>query len=133
MRRIHHIGIAVKNLEDAIKIYQDILGDLEVHEEEVPEQKVKVKAFPLRESRIELLEPTSPESPIAKYMEKRGEGIHHIAFEVEDILETLKSLKEKGYRLIDEKPRQGAMGMQIAFVHPKSTRGVLIEICQTAK
>ncbi|MGB9840942.1 methylmalonyl-CoA epimerase [Thermovenabulum sp.] len=125
-----HIGIAVKDLEEAKKIYTDLLG-LEVHGEEiVEEQKVKVVFIPVGDSEVELLESTDPEGPIAKFIEKNGEGIQHIAFRVDDIEKALEELKQKGVRLIDEKPRYGAGGARIAFIHPKATKGVLIELCE---
>ena len=130
VNKIHHIGIAVKSIAEALKFYTERLG-LESREVvEVPEQKVRVAALQIGESRIELLESTSPDSPIAKFLEKRGEGIHHIAFEVTDIEKRLMELKEKGIRLIDEKPRLGAHNTRIAFIHPKSTQGVLIELVE---
>ena len=128
--KINHIGIAVKSIEEALKFYSERLG-LESREVvEVPEQKVKVIGLQIGESRIELLESTSPDSPIAKFLAKRGEGIHHIAFEVTDIEKRLEELKEKGVRLIDERPRPGAPNTRIAFIHPKSTQGVLIELVE---
>ena len=130
MQKIHHIGIAVENLETAVAAYQTFLEDVEIEHEEVPSQKVKVAVIPLGESRLEFLEPTSPDSPIAGFMEKRGQGIHHLCIEVDDVAEALKKLEEKGYKLIDKEPREGAMGMKIAFVHPKSTSGVLLELSQ---
>jgi len=128
-KKIDHVGIAVKNLEEAIKIWEGL--GLKVEEiEEVPDQKVRVAVIKIGESRIELLEATSEDSPIAKFIEKRGEGIHHIALGVEGIEKKLEELKEKGYRLIDEKPRIGAGGAKIAFIHPKSVTGVLLELCE---
>ncbi|MGB9814297.1 MAG: methylmalonyl-CoA epimerase [Thermovenabulum sp.] len=128
--KIDHIGIAVKDLEEAKKVYTDLLG-LEVHGEEVvEEQKVKVVFIPVGDSEVELLESTDPEGPIAKFIEKNGEGIQHIAFRVDDIEKALEELKQKGVRLIDEKPRYGAGGAKIAFIHPKATKGVLIELCE---
>ena len=129
--KINHIGIAVKNLENAIPLYRDQLGMEFEGTEEVAEQKVKVAFLKIGESRIELLEPTAPDSPVAKFLEKNGEGIHHMAYEVADIEATLAELKQKEVRLIDEKPRHGAHGSLIAFLHPKATGGVLTEICQT--
>jgi methylmalonyl-CoA epimerase len=130
LTKIDHIGVAVKSLEDSLKLYTDILG-LQVHEiEEVAEQKVKVAVIPVGESRIELLEATSPDGPTAKYIEKRGEGIHHIAVRVDDIEKTLDDLKTAGIPLIDEKFRIGAGGAKIAFVHPKGTNGILLELCE---
>ncbi|MFP4498194.1 MAG: methylmalonyl-CoA epimerase [Vulcanimicrobiota bacterium] len=133
MQKISHIGIAVNNLEESVKLYETFLKDVQVHWEEVEDQKVKVAAIPLGDSKIELLEPTSDESPIAKFIEKKGTGIHHMAIEVDNIEEILEILDKSGFRLIDKKPRIGAMGMKIAFVHPKSTSGVLLEICQPKK
>jgi len=128
--KIDHIGVAVKSLDDALKLYTDILG-LQVHEiEEVPEQKVRVAVIPVGESRVELLEATATDGPTAKYIEKRGEGVHHIAVRVDDIEKTLEDLKAAGIPLIDEKYRIGAGGAKIAFVHPKGTNGILLEICE---
>lgn len=129
IKKIDHVGIAVKSLEEAIKVWEGL--GLKVEEiEEVPDQKVRTAIIHVGESRIELLEPTAEDSPIAKFLEKRGEGIHHIALGVDDIEEHLEKLKEGGYRLIDEKPRIGAGGAKIAFVHPKSVTGVLLELCE---
>ena len=128
-KKIDHIGIAVRNLDEAIKVWEGL--GLKVDEiEEVPDQKVRTAIIHVGESRIELLEPTSEDSPIAKFIAKRGEGIHHMALGVDDIEATLEHLKEEGYRLIDEKPRIGAGGAKIAFVHPKAVTGVLLELCQ---
>ncbi len=127
---IEHIGIAVKNLDESIKYYQDVLG-LECYNiEEVKDQKVKTAFFKVGETKIELLESTDPEGPIGKYVEKKGEGVHHIAFAVENIEEKLKHAENKGIRLVDEVPRKGAEGLDIAFLHPKSTFGVLTELCE---
>ncbi|WP_456326148.1 methylmalonyl-CoA epimerase [Palaeococcus sp. (in: euryarchaeotes)] len=129
IKRIDHVGIAVKNLDEAIKVWESL--GLNVEEiEEVPEQKVRTAIFHVGESRIELLEGTSEDSPISKFITKRGEGIHHIALGVDDIEEHLKKLEEQGFRLIDKQPRNGAGGAKIAFVHPKSVNGVLLELCQ---
>jgi methylmalonyl-CoA/ethylmalonyl-CoA epimerase len=130
--RISHLGIAVKELDPVKKLYGGNLDLHGHHEEEVESQKVKVSFFKVGETNIELLLATSPESPIAKYVEKNGEGIHHIAFEVEDLEGAIEELKAAGVRMIDEKPREGAHGARIAFIHPKSTHGVLIELCQHA-
>ena len=128
--KIDHLGIAVHSIEAAMPLYTGMLG-LELHEiEEVEDQKVRTAVFPVGESRIELLEPTSPDSPVAKFLEKRGEGIHHVALGVQDVAAALARLKAEGARLIDEAPRKGAGGAMIAFVHPKSTGGVLLELCQ---
>lgn len=128
--KINHIGIAVKNLENSIPFYRDQLGMEFEGTEEVTEQKVRVAFLKIGESRIELLEPTAPDSPVAKFLEKNGEGVHHMAYEVADINATLTELKQKEVRLIDETPRHGAHGSLIAFLHPKATGGVLTEICQ---
>lgn len=128
--KVSHIGIAVRDLDAAVELYRDRLGLALEGVEEVPEQKVKVAMFPVGESRVELLGATSPDSPIARHLEKKGEGIQHVAFEVEDIEKALETLRARGVPLIDEKPRIGAGGHKIAFLHPKGTGGVLIEICQ---
>ena len=130
--KINHIGVAVKNLETSIPFYRDVLGMTFEGTEEVAEQKVRVAFLAVGESRIELLEPTSPDSPVAKFLEKNGEGIHHIAYQVKDLAGTLGRLRDEGVRLIDEQPRKGAHGAQIAFLHPKATGGVLTELCQDA-
>ena len=130
LSKVDHIGIAVSNLDEAIKLYKDVLG-LELHGVEVvEEQKVKVAFLPVGDTEVELLESTSPEGPIAKFIEAKGQGIQHIAFRVDDIEAELEEMKAKGMRLIDEKPRYGAGGARIAFLHPKSTNGVLIELCE---
>ena len=128
--KVDHIGIAVNNIDETLSFYRDQLGLTLGGIEEVPEQKVKVAFMQIGESRLELLESTDPDGPVAKFIEKRGQGIQHIAIGVDNIEETLESIKAKGAMLIDEKPRIGAGGAKIAFVHPKSTRGVLLEICQ---
>lgn len=128
--QIDHIGVAVKSIKEAGRLYTDLLG-LSIEEiEKVEEQKVKVAFIPVSEGEIELLESTEPDGPVAKYIDSRGEGIQHIAFRVENIEEALEDLKAKGVRLIDQKPRQGAGGARIAFIHPKETNGVLIELCE---
>ena len=127
---IDHVGIAVRSLDESIPFYRDTLG-LPLHDiEEVPDQKVRTAVFLSGENRIELLEPTSPDSPIARFLEKRGEGIHHLALRVEDVESALGRVREAGCRLIDEIPRPGAGGAEIAFVHPKSAHGVLLELCR---
>lgn len=127
---IEHIGIAVKNLEEAIKLYEDILGIKCYAVEEVKEQKVRTAFFKLGDTKIELLETTEPDGPIGKFIDKHGEGIHHIAFAVSDAARALAESKSKGIQVIDEIPRRGAEGFNIAFLHPKSTHGVLIELCE---
>lgn len=130
LTKINHIGIAVKSLDDTIPFYRDNLGMVLAGIEEVAEQKVRVAMLQVGESMIELLEPTSEESPVAKFIEKNGSCIHHIAYEVDDIEKAIASLLADGARMIDEKPRQGAHGTSIAFIHPKSSGGVLTELCQ---
>ncbi len=127
---IEHIGIAVRNLNDAIAFYEDVLGLKCYNIEEVEEQKVRTAFFLLGQTKIELLESTDPDGPIGKFIEKRGEGMHHIAFAVENIDEQLVKAEKKGVKLIDSVPRKGAEGLDIAFMHPKSTSGVLIELCE---
>ncbi|MGI5901146.1 MAG: methylmalonyl-CoA epimerase [Desulfitobacteriia bacterium] len=128
--KIDHIGIAVKNLEETLKFYVDTLGLKLQGEEVVEEQKVKVAFLPLGDSEIELLESTEPDGPVAKFIASRGEGIQHIALRVKNLEEALAELKAKGVRLIDEKPRYGAGGAKIAFIHPKATFGTLVELCE---
>jgi len=128
--KISHLGIATKSIDEALKFWQDALGLENVHTETVEDQKVRVAMLPIGDTRIELLEATADDSPIAKFVEKRGGGIHHIAVEVENIEETLAKLKREGTRLIDESPRQGAEDCLIAFVHPSSANGVLLELVQ---
>ncbi len=129
--KINHLGIATKGIDEALKFWSDALGLENVHTEIVEDQKVRVAMLPIGESRVELLEPTSDDSPISKFLEKRGPGIHHIAVEVDDIEASLAQLKAKGMRLIDESPRIGAEGCLVAFVHPAATNGVLLELVQT--
>src|SRR5262245_62466533 len=128
--KIDHIGIAVKSLSSAVKVYEEIMGLKVSGYDQVDDQGVRVAMLPVGDSRIELLEPTSAESPIQKFMTKRGEGIHHIAVQVDNIHEALERLKAAGARLIDSTPRQGAHNSLIAFVHPASTNGVLLELVQ---
>ena len=130
---IEHIGIAVKNLDDAIVYYEKVLGLKCYAIEEVEDQKVKTAFFKVGETKIELLEATDPMSPVCKFIEKRGEGIHHIAFSVNNLSETLKEVELKGVHLIDKVPKKGAEGLQIAFLHPKSSFGVLTEFCEHKK
>ncbi len=130
IQRIDHVGIAVRSIVDASKLYID-LGLNIAGTETVESQKVKVAFIPVGESRVELLEPTAPDSNVAQFIEKKGEGIHHIALKVEDVAKALDELSAKGYQLIDKAPREGAGGHKIAFVHPKSTKGVLLELCES--
>lgn len=128
--KIDHIGIATRQLKEATALWQDALG-LEIEfTEEVGEQGVRIAMLPIGETHIELLEPLTPESPVGKFLDKRGPGIHHIAIRVDDISAALGLLKEKGARLIDETPRIGAGGCLVAFIHPSSTNGVLLELVQ---
>ena len=128
--RVDHIGIAVKSIEECKKLYVDVLGLTHLGSETVTEQKVTTAFFPVGDTELELLESTAPDGPIGKYIEKKGEGVQHIALRVENIEEALAELKAKGVKLIDETPRIGAGGAKIAFLHPKSTFGVLVEISE---
>ena len=130
LQKIDHIGIAVQSIETTLPFYRDSLGMTLLGIEEVVEQKVKVAMLEVGESKIELLEPISEDSPIAKFLEKNGPGIHHLAYEVLDIEAAIAKLVATGMRMIDEKPRNGAHGARIAFLHPKASNGVLTEICQ---
>src|SRR5918998_73431 len=130
--KVEHIGIATHKIDDALKFWRDALGLRVVETEEVAEQGVRVAMLPLGEPRVELLEPTSESSPVAKFLQKRGAGIHHIAVRVDDIRASLARLKEQGARLIDESPRKGAGGCLVAFVHPASAGGVLLELVEHA-
>lgn len=127
---IEHIGIAVSDLDSAIRLFEKVLGQPCYSIEEVADQKVRTAFFRVGETKIELLQSTDPEGPIGKFIEKKGEGIHHIAFSVDQIEEKLEQADAMGLKLIDTKPRKGAEGLDIAFLHPKSTNGVLIEICE---
>ncbi|MBN2333349.1 MAG: methylmalonyl-CoA epimerase [Deltaproteobacteria bacterium] len=130
LEKIDHIGIAVHDIEESSRFYRDMLG-LEAHGvEEVPSQKVKVAFFKIGETNIELVMPTSEDSPVAKFLATKGEGIHHVCYASSNIEEDVQSLMEKGTRMIDESPRPGAHGARVAFIHPKSSRGVLTEISQ---
>ena len=129
LSHIEHLGIAVKSIEEALPYYENVLGLKCYSIEEVPDQKVRTAFMMVGQTKLELLEPTSDESRIAKFIEKRGEGIHHIAFCVEDANEALADAASKGIKLIDEKARKGAEGLNIGFLHPKSTMGVLTEVC----
>ena len=130
MNKIEHIGIAVKNLDEANKTYQSILGVASYKTEKVESEGVDTSFFKIGESKIELLAATNPESPIAKFLEKKGEGIHHIAFNVEDIQAEIERLKGEGFILLNDFPKEGADNKLVAFMHPKSSNGVLVELCQ---
>lgn len=132
LTHIEHIGIAVKSIEEALPFFEGVLGLKCYNIEEVADQKVKTAFLKLGQTKLELLEPTSDESPIAKFLEKRGEGIHHIAFAVENSTEALKEAEAKGVRLIDKQSRKGAEGLNIGFLHPKSCHGLLLELCDCA-
>jgi len=129
LTHIEHIGIAVKNIDESIKYYEEVLGLKCYAVEEVADQKVKTAFFKIGQTKIELLESTDPEGPIGKFIEKKGEGVHHIAFATPDLPAALKDADQKGVRLIDKEPRKGAEGLNIAFLHPKSTGSVLTELC----
>ncbi len=133
MIRLEHIGIAVKDLEDSNELFEKMLGRPHYKTEEVASEHVKTSFFKIGESKVELLEATAPESAIAKYVEKRGEGLHHIAFEVEDIYAEMERLRKEGFRLLNEEPKRGADNKLVCFVHPKSANGVLLELCQEIK
>jgi len=130
LSHIEHIGIAVNSLEESIPYYEEVLGLTCYAVEEVKDQKVKTAFFKIGDTKIELLESTDPEGPIGKFIEKRGQGIHHMAFATEGLEDALTEAEEKGVRLIDKQPRKGAEGLNIAFLHPKSTFGVLTELCE---
>ena len=129
IERIEHIGIAVSNLDEAIRFYETVFNLTCYGIEEVKDQKVRTAFFKVGETKIELLESTDPEGPIGKFIEKKGEGIHHLAFAVDNIEESLNEVESKGIRLIDKTPRKGAEGLDIGFLHPKNTLGVLTEFC----
>ncbi len=130
IKSINHIGIAVKNLDKSIDIFRKIFDFKEIHKEIVDEQKVEIASFNVGDVKIELTAPTDESSPIHKFIEKKGEGIHHIAFESDSLIDDLKNLKNKDINLINVSPVEGAHNMLIAFLHPKSTNGVLMELCQ---
>jgi methylmalonyl-CoA/ethylmalonyl-CoA epimerase len=131
LHKINHIGIAVQSIDAILPFYRDQLGMTCLGTEEVAEQKVRVAMLAIGESKIELLEPTADDSPVARFLEKSGPGIHHIAYEVADIEGAIAHLTGTGARMIDQVPRAGAHGTRIAFIHPKSSNGVLTEICQS--
>lgn len=130
MIKVEHIGIAVKNLERSNQLFEALLGVEKYKIEPVSSEKVNTSFFVVGDTKIELLEGTDKDSPISRFLEKRGEGIHHIAFEVDDIRETIKNLEGKGFELISNEPKKGADNKLVAFVHPRSTNGILVEICQ---
>jgi methylmalonyl-CoA/ethylmalonyl-CoA epimerase len=130
IKKVDHIGIAVKDLDETLKFYEDVLGIKAQGNEVIEEQKVRVAFLPIGDTEIELLESTEENGPVSKFIEKKGEGIQHIAYKVDDIDKAIEEMKSKGIRMIDEKPRYGAGGAKIAFLHPKSTFGVLIELCE---
>jgi methylmalonyl-CoA/ethylmalonyl-CoA epimerase len=133
VNKIEHIGIAVKNIQDANILFEKLLGVASYKSEEVISEGILTSFFQTGESKIELLMATNPESPIAKFLEKKGEGIHHIAFDVEDIYAEMERLKEEGFVLINEVPKKGADNKLVVFLHPKNTNGVLVELCQEIK
>jgi methylmalonyl-CoA/ethylmalonyl-CoA epimerase len=130
LRKIEHLGIAVKNIEESLKTFEVLLGSSCYKMEEVQSEGVKTAFIQIGESKIELLQATNPDSPIAKYLEKRGPGIHHIAFDVDDLQMEIDRLTEEGFTLINRSPKDGADNKLIAFLHPKSTEGILVELCQ---
>jgi methylmalonyl-CoA/ethylmalonyl-CoA epimerase len=132
-KQIDHLGIAVPSIDDAAVLYRDVFGLTSAGTEVIEDQGVRVMFFTLGQIRIELLEPTTDDSPIARFLARRGPGLHHVAYSVEDLPATLAALKAAGTKLIDDSPRDGAHGMKIAFAHPKSTHGVLTEFCQPAQ
>ena len=132
VKSLNHVGIAVRSIDAQRPFYEETLGAAFEGTEDVPSQKVRVAFFRVGDVRLELLEPTDPESPVTKFLEKRGEGLHHLAFTVDDIQARIDELNASGLRMIDQAPRHGAHNMQIAFVHPKSSFGVLTELCEPA-
>jgi len=133
LKKINHIAVAVNNVEEAAKFYEQVLGLKLTGVEVVTAQKTKVGFFKIGESNIELVEPAEPDSPLVKFLETKGQGIHHICFEVEDVEAEVKAYLDKGATMVDQKPRPGAHNTKVAFVHPKSSNGVLIELCELAK
>lgn len=129
--KIDHIGIAVRNMSESNELFRKLLGEAHYKVEEVASEKVATSFFAVGESKIELLEATDPDSPIAKFIEKRGEGIHHIAFEVDDIVAEIERLEKEGFVPLNREPKRGADNKLVAFLHPKSANGVLVELCQS--
>jgi methylmalonyl-CoA/ethylmalonyl-CoA epimerase len=130
LKKIEHLGIAVSNISESLKVYETLLGSMCYKTEEVESEGVKTAFLQIGESKIELLEATNRDSPIAKFLEKKGKGIHHIAFETDDIEKEIERLKAEGFELIHQSPKDGADNKRIAFLHPKSTDGILVELCQ---
>lgn len=128
--KLSHVGVAVRSLADAIRLYSDLLGTPPDRTDTVADEGVRIAFFPVGEVSVELTEPTGPDSPIARFLDRRGEGVHHLSFRVDNIQKEIERLQKAGYRMIDTKPRRGAGGSMIAFIHPKSTGGVLIELCE---
>lgn len=133
LKKIEHIGIAVKNLENANQLFSKLFGKDHYKVEKVESEGVSTSFFMMGETKIELLEATKPDSAIAKFIEKKGEGIHHIAYDVEDIYAEIERLKKEGFEIINDKPKEGADNKLICFLHPKSTNGILVELCQERK
>jgi methylmalonyl-CoA epimerase len=133
LKKINHIAVAVNNVEEAAKFYEQVLGLKLTGVEVVTAQKTKVGFFKIGESNIELVQPAEPDSPLVKFLETKGQGIHHICFEVEDVEAEVRAFLEKGATMVDQKPRPGAHNTKVAFVHPKSSNGVLIELCELPK
>jgi methylmalonyl-CoA/ethylmalonyl-CoA epimerase len=133
IKKIEHIGLAVKDLQTSIRYYEEVFGLKCYKIEKIEDQYVNTAFFMIGDTKLELLESTTPDGPIAKHIEKRGEGMHHIAFEVDDISSALREAESRGIQLIDREPRKGAEGFRIAFLHPKSTQGVLTELCEKPK
>jgi methylmalonyl-CoA/ethylmalonyl-CoA epimerase len=133
MKKLEHIGIAVKNLEESNALFAKLLGKPHYKVEEVESEGVRTSFFEVGGIKIELLEATRPDSPIARFIEKRGEGIHHIAFDADPIEESMKALSDQGFTLLSDKPKSGADNKEIVFLHPKTTQGVLVELCQEKK
>lgn len=131
--RIEHIGLAVKNLKQSNLLFKKMLGAGHYKIEKVESEQVTTSFFKIGESKLELLEATSPESPISRFIEKKGEGIHHVAFEVEDILEEMQRLENEGFKLLNKEPKKGADNKLVCFIHPKSANGVLVELCQSIR
>jgi methylmalonyl-CoA/ethylmalonyl-CoA epimerase len=133
MLKIEHLGIAVKSIESANKLFSALLGAAPYKTETVASEKVVTSFFKTGDSKIELLEASDPASPVAKFIDKRGEGIHHVAFEVDNIVQSMQQLKESGFMLLSDEPKKGADNKLVCFLHPKSTNGVLVELCQEIK